>query len=107
VKINDSNKKTPGAGPATSSVGKSDGKIASGQAAREAGKTATSQGVTDSVHLSPQAQTLATQVAASSSFNASKVEAIQKAMANGTFKVDAEKVATGLIDSVRDIISRK
>jgi negative regulator of flagellin synthesis FlgM len=106
VKINDSSKKTTGAGAASvpPGVGKTDGKVAAGQAA---GKPATPQGVTDSVHLSPQAQTLATQVAASSSFNASKVEAIQKAMANGTFKVDAEKVATGLIDSVRDIISRK
>jgi len=106
VKINDSSKKTTGASPGstTSGVGKADGKVAAGQAA---GKPAATQGVSDSVHLSPQAQTLATQVAASSSFNAAKVEAIQKAMANGTFKVDAEKVATGLIDSVRDIISRK
>jgi negative regulator of flagellin synthesis FlgM len=106
VKINDSSKKTTpaGLGSATSGVGKADGKVAAGQAA---GKAAATPGVSDSVHLSPQAQTLATQVAASSSFNTAKVEAIQKAMANGTFKVDAEKVATGLIDSVRDIISRK
>lgn len=106
MKINDSSKKTgsTGLGNATSGVGKADGKVAAGQTAS---RPATPQTVSDSVHLSPQAQTLATQVAASSSFNTAKVDAIKAAMANGTFKVDAEKVATGLIDSVRDTLSRK
>lgn len=60
------------------------------------------------VQLSSQAQSLASQVASASVFDANKVEEIKAAISSGTFKVDAEKVAEGLIDTVRDLIkSRK
>lgn len=112
MKINDTSKKPTGlnGGPATGSASgangaaRTDAKITGGQTA---GKSDTATGVSDSVHLSPQAQTLASQVSASGSFDAKKVEAIKTAISNGSFKVDPEKIATGLIDSVRDIISRR
>ena len=38
-------------------------------------------------------------------YDAEKVEAIKSAIANGQFKVDSEKVADGLINSVKDLLS--
>lgn len=67
---------------------------------------ATKQG--DSVHISSQLQSIAGNIASSSVFDTKKVEEIKAAIASGTFRVNAEKVAEGLIDSVKDLIhSRK
>jgi negative regulator of flagellin synthesis FlgM len=65
---------------------------------------------TDNVHLSSQAQlqSLAQTAGASGVFDTNKVEEIKAAIADGRFKVDAEKVATGLLDTVSDLLqSRK
>jgi negative regulator of flagellin synthesis FlgM len=62
----------------------------------------------DSVHISSQLQTIAGQLASGSVFNTEKVDEIKAAIASGTFQVNAEKVAEGLIDTVKDLIhSRK
>jgi negative regulator of flagellin synthesis FlgM len=103
VKINDSLKKTAGltTGTTTANVGKS---------AEKSEAVETSQATQTSsvnVQLSSQAQTLASQVASASVFDANKVEEIKSAIASGTFKVDAEKVAEGLIDTVRDLIQNR
>lgn len=58
----------------------------------------------DSVRLSPQYQALAQTVANSSSFNADKVEAIKKAITNGSFSVDAGKIADAVLNTARDLI---
>ncbi|HVK93420.1 MAG TPA: flagellar biosynthesis anti-sigma factor FlgM [Noviherbaspirillum sp.] len=95
VKIDDSIKKTAslsiGANPARS------------------GKTAEKQGVdktpSDNVTLSPKAQALASQSTGTGVFDANKVNEIKAAIANGQFKVDAGRVAAGLIDSVKDLVS--
>jgi negative regulator of flagellin synthesis FlgM len=41
------------------------------------------------------------------SFDAAKVEELKSAIASGTFKVDAGKVADGLIASVQEMLARK
>jgi len=108
VKINDPLKKTAGlttggTTPAASGASATIGKGGEKTEAVDSGQTSAVN-----VQLSSQAQSLASQVASASAFDAGKVEEIKAAIASGTFKVDAEKVAEGLIDTVRDLIqSRK
>lgn len=58
----------------------------------------------DNVHISSQLQSIAGQLASGSVFDTEKVEEIKAAIASGTFQVNAEKVAEGLIDTVKDLI---
>lgn len=63
----------------------------------------------ESVTLSPLAdkiKSLETKVAAENVFDSNKVESIKSAIASGTFKVDTEKVADGLMQTVKDLIGR-
>lgn len=63
----------------------------------------------ESVTLSPLAEkikSLETKVAAENVFDSSKVDSIKAAISSGTFKVDTEKVADGLMQTVKDLISR-
>ncbi len=94
MKIDDSVKKTTGLGV--------------GATPTRAGKGAEKAGVatpaSDNVHLSSQVQTLTAQVAGGGVFDAGKVDEIKAAIASGTFQVDPEKVANGLLDTVNDLI---
>ena len=107
MKINDSIKNTAGLGVEKPSAGKtsaakSDATTSSAQASQLGAKSA------ENVTLSPlsvQLKSLEKKVEASSVFDAEKVEAIKSAIANGQFKVDSEKVADGLINSVKDLLS--
>ncbi len=60
------------------------------------------------VTLSPAAsklQSLEEKVKASDTVDAEKVNAIKSSIAKGEFKVDPEKIANGLISSVKDFLS--
>ena len=64
--------------------------------------------LTESVTLSPlsgQVKSLEAKIAASNVFDAEKVDAIKSAIASGQFKVDSEKVADGLIATVKDLLN--
>jgi negative regulator of flagellin synthesis FlgM len=94
VKIDDSIKKTGSLGVATTQA-------RSGKGVSKANADSVSS---DNVQFSSQLQGLEGQVASSSVFDASKVEEIKAAIAGGQFQVNPEKVATGLINNVSDLL---
>jgi negative regulator of flagellin synthesis FlgM len=66
--------------------------------------------VSESVTLSPmsaQLQSLEAKIATANVFDAEKVAAIKLAIASGQFKVSSEKVADGLIETVKDLLNTK
>jgi negative regulator of flagellin synthesis FlgM len=98
VKINDTLKSTPGLPTSgTSTTG-----------AKGADKAAAATSApTDTVSLSSQGQALAS-ASANGVFDTKKIERIKAAIADGQFKVDSEKVADNLLETVRDLLhSRK
>ena len=73
-------------------------------------QASTSASSSDSVHLSSlssQLQALEGQVAAGSTFDAKKVEEIKSAIADGKFQVHSDKVADGLLDTVKDLLKAR
>jgi negative regulator of flagellin synthesis FlgM len=52
-----------------------------------------------------QLQAMATKVEESNVYDAVKVEAIKSAISDGQFKVSSEKIADGLIATVRDLLT--
>jgi negative regulator of flagellin synthesis FlgM len=103
VKINDTIKGNPGLSPATTPAN------GTARGADKAATTAPTPAATDSVRLSSQGQAMANAVGGNNQvFDTKKVERIKLAIADGQFQVNSEKVADGLLDTVRDLLhSRK
>lgn len=100
MKINDTLKSNPGVPAAGTQAG------AGAKGADKAAAVTPSSG--ESVRLSSQGQALAGAVGGAAVFDTKKVERIKMAIADGQFKVNSEKVADGLLDTVRDLLhSRK
>ena len=103
MKINDSFKNTVSVGLDKAGASKA------GMGKKTEG-TGTDSKVAENVTLSPMAaqlQTLEAGLAADNMFDAEKVAAIKSAIADGRFKVSSEKVADGLIESVKDLLNTK
>lgn len=100
MKITDALKTPTPGGPAAA------GTAGSGQAtnARAAEQAKAPPLATDNVSLSRQAQEIMPRMNTSAVYDANKVERIRDAIAGGHFKVDSEKIADGLLDTVRDLL---
>jgi negative regulator of flagellin synthesis FlgM len=99
VKIDDVNKKTAGLSVATTGTPQTRTEKGPGVTQTTAPTAAQAENVT----LSSQGK-----VASSAGvFDTNKVEEIKAAIANGQFKVNAESVADGLMDTVKDLISTR
>jgi negative regulator of flagellin synthesis FlgM len=100
VKINDTPKNNPSLPVSNSPAG----------GAKGAGKAAatSSPSTSENVRLSSQGQALAGAAGTGAVFDTKKVERIKLAIADGQFQVNSEKVADGLLETVRDLLhSRK
>lgn len=102
MNVNDSIKNTAGLPIATPQSAQP----RAGAATTKTGGTATAA-TSDSVKLSSQYQALESKVADNESFNAQKVEEIKAAIASGQFQINPEKVASGLIDAVQNLLSTR
>lgn len=110
VKINDTLKSNPGLQPTnTNGAANARGADKAASTSTAAGAASTPSAATDSVRLSSAGQAMASAVAGNNQvFDTKKVERIKMAIADGQFQVNSEKVADGLLDTVRDLLhSRK
>ncbi|VXC66396.1 flagellar biosynthesis anti-sigma factor FlgM [Massilia sp. 9I] len=109
MKINDTLKGNPGLQP-TNTNGTANARGADKAATTStAAASSTAAAATDSVRLSSAGQAMASAVSGNNQvFDTKKVERIKMAIADGQFQVNSEKVADGLLDTVRDLLhSRK
>ena len=98
MKIPDSVKKAPTVGVGSNTPARS------GKSTESTGVSSTAS---DTVRISPQLQALSGQLAESGVFDTKKVAEIKAAIASGKFQVNAEKVADGLMDTVKDLIQTR
>lgn len=64
----------------------------------------TSPVATETVRLSSQGQALSAAGSSNQVFDSKKVDRIKAAISSGQFQVNSEKVADGLLDTVRDLL---
>jgi negative regulator of flagellin synthesis FlgM len=100
VKIDDSMKKAAGL-PIGTTQTRSTGATGNAKGTEKAGATNSAGAASENVSLSAQAKALS---GSGGVFDAAKVEEIKAAISNGTFRVDPEKVASGLLDTVTDLL---
>lgn len=110
MKINDTIKNAAGLGVDKSGVDKANAAKVETGVRQQAGKAQSGGKSAENVTLSPlssKLQKLEAKVATSNVFDAQKVDAIKSAIAGGQFKVSSEKVADGLIETVKDLLTSR
>jgi negative regulator of flagellin synthesis FlgM len=108
MKINDTIKNTAGLGVDKTAAEKASAAKLESVAASKVEKPQGDAKSTENVTLSPlsaQLKALEAKVAVSNVFDTEKVDAIKSAIVGGQFKVDSEKVADGLIATVKDLLT--
>ncbi len=70
-------------------------------------KTADPTATSDQVQLSTQLQDIEKKLAHGEVFDAKRVEEIKQAISEGRFVVNPEKVAEGLLETIRDLLRSK
>jgi negative regulator of flagellin synthesis FlgM len=108
MKINDTINNAVGLGLDKASTEKANAAKSESAVASKLGKPQAETKATENVTLSPlsaQLKALEAKVAAGNVFDTKKVDAIKSAIASGQFKVDSEKVADGLIATVKDLLT--
>lgn len=110
MKINDSVKGSLNLGLDKASTEKVVASKLESSAGNKTDKTQVDSSVAGNVTLSArsvQLKSLEAKVATSKVFDTDKVDAIKSAIASGQFKVDSEKVANGLLETVRDLLTAR
>jgi negative regulator of flagellin synthesis FlgM len=110
MKINETIKNAAGLGLDKASIEKANAAKVETDAKQKAGKSPSGESASGNVTLSPlsaKLQTLETKVKASNVYDAEKVDAIKSAIAGGQFSVNSEKVAEGLIETVKDLLTSR
>ncbi|HEV7856317.1 MAG TPA: flagellar biosynthesis anti-sigma factor FlgM [Herminiimonas sp.] len=97
MKIDDPLKKAAGLGVSTTQT----------RAGKASDQANVSKVPSDNVTLSTQVQELAGTASSAGVFDTKKVDEIKAAIASGKFQVNAESVADGLMDTVKDLISAR
>jgi negative regulator of flagellin synthesis FlgM len=77
------------------------------RAAQKAEAGSAAHGQIGGVQLSPQLQTIEKNFASSEVFDIARVNEIKQAISEGRFTVNPEKIADGLLASVRDLIQNR
>jgi negative regulator of flagellin synthesis FlgM len=107
VKINDTLKNNAGAPAINTPAANAPAPNARSSDAAAAAAAASNPAAGDTVRLSQQGKALAAG-STNQVFDSKKVERIKAAIADGQFQVNSEKVADGLLETVRDLLhSRK
>jgi negative regulator of flagellin synthesis FlgM len=76
------------------------------QAASSASSAATKPAAAGDASVAMHLQPTATLGAAAAPFDSQRVAEIRQAMVEGHFQIDAEKIASRLIDDVRDLLAK-
>lgn len=105
MKINDSIKSKVELGADKIGTGKNPGNNAVAGNKAEASPSKSTENVTLSP-ISVQLQSITSEVSTSGVFDTEKVNAIKSAIESGQFKVNSEKVADGLLDTVKDLLKK-
>jgi negative regulator of flagellin synthesis FlgM len=89
------------------SPGKSGQRAAANAAASGASGASSANSISTHIQLSGQLQNIEKNLSKGEVFDAERVAEIKQAISEGRFTVNADKVADGLLDTVRDLIRTK